>query len=88
MIIGPDGGVRASLRHSKIDPRWKTGNATDGQGALLLDVPDPWTENVVEQEEMNHTTKWLWPKSEKEIVNGGRRVARGERVAIITRGNE
>ena len=60
---------------------------TVGQG-VPLDVPDPWTENVVVQEEMNHTTKWLRSESEKEIVDGGRRAARGERVLLNTRGDE
>ena len=55
---GTDGGVSASLRHSKTDLGWKTGNLTVDQG-VLLDVSDPWTENVVVQDDMNHTTKWL-----------------------------
>ena len=75
--IGADKGVSAGVYHLKTDVGWKTGTATVSQ-PVLLDVPDPWTENVVVQEEMNHTTKWPWPESEKEIVSGGRRVA-GER---------
>src|SRR5258706_5509473 len=46
MTIGIDGGVSASLHHSKTDLGWKTGNATVGQRVLPLDVPDPWTENI------------------------------------------
>ena len=77
-----DGG----LHHSKTDLGWKIGNPTVGQG-VLLDVPNPRTENVAVQKEMNHTTKWLWSESVKEIVDGGRRVA-GERAALITRGDD
>ena len=73
MTIGTDGGVSASLRYSKTD----TGNTAVCQGVLLA-VLDPWTGNVVVQEAMNHTTKWLWPESEKEIADGERRVAGGE----------
>jgi len=88
MIIDTNGGVGGSLRHSKTGLGWKSKNATVGQGALLPDVPDPWTENVIVQEEMNLTTKRRWSENAKEIVDGGRRVAGGERAVLITRGDE
>ena len=87
ITIGTEGGANASLRLSKTDLGWKSGDVTVGQGVPLLDVPDPWTENVVAQE-MNLTTKGLWSESAKETVNDGKRTARGEMVALITRGDE
>ena len=85
--IGTEGGANANLRLSKTDLRWKSGNVTVGQGVPLLDVPDPRTENVVTQE-MSLMTKGLWSEGVEETVDVGKRTARGEMAALITRGDE